>query len=761
VSQKIGRDIEVHIAGSVTGQVAVGDHNVQVTAGPGAVVTVLGPGERPVPRLRLSPIRRLPRPFPGLLGREPELVRAREGLVQGGPLDLHGPPGMGKTALLRHLCHSPSLAPEEVAYALVAGLPLEDVLQSLFELCYEADVPLKPGHGDLRHLLADIRMLFVLDDVTLGREEAEALAGFAPGASFALASEERKIWGEGVALTLGGIPMDAGVELFERELGRSLTQDERADAQRICEGLGGHPLGILQAAAGVREEGRSVREVALALGAGRVAAAPADDGERRVLAALGSLGGAALPGEVLGAATGLEDPTSPLDRLASIGMVIEDVAGYRSAGPVEEPDTGVGERLAAGVEADPAQARALARAPAALLLLLQQARAAGLERTAIRLARAVEGTLTLDARWGVWRLVLDEAVLAAAGCGDRREEGWALHQLGSRALCLGEREEARSILERALDIREEAGDQAGVAVTRHNLEQLGPAGPPEVSEHGTRPDPPRWGRRLLVGGAIATGLIGGAVGAQQLLDREPRVETSEVETEASPLASPEDPDNGGGGTPTLIPRTELLGFKGTALGRRSEPMAASFSNTGDATITISDVAIQGDDFVEAGGTCRGVILEPGASCQVEVVFFPLEGGDRQATLILRGGGLEAQVPLHGVGLIAKLEVNPLERDFGSRFLGDTSETQHVVVSNVGEAVSRVIDTFVDGDMAGDWDIITDACIGTDLSPDETCAIEVAFQPSDVGDRTSTLVIQHDASGDEARVTLIGWGYTVD
>lgn len=758
MSQRVGRDIDVHIAGSVTGQVAVGNHNVQVTAGAGAIVTVLGPGQRPIPRLRPQPVRALPRPFPGLLGREPELDRARDAIVQGGPLELHGPQGIGKTAFLRHLCHLPGQAPHGVAYALVAGLPLEDVLQSLFELCYQTDVPLKPGEGELRHLLGDIRILFVLDDVTLGREEAEALTGFASGAAFALASEERKIWGEGVALTIGGLPKDAGVDLFERELGRSLTQDERPDAQRICEGLGGHPLGILQAAAGVREEGRSLREAALAIGAGR--AAPADDGERQVLAALGGLGGAALPREVLGAATGLEDPTPALERLVSSGLVVEDVAGYCSAGPVEEPDTDVAKRLVAGVAADPVQARALARAPAALLLLLQQARAAGLDRTVIRLARAVDGSLTLDARWGVWRLVLDEAVLAAAGSEDLREEGWALHQLGSRALCLGARDEARSLLERALDIREEAGDQAGVAVTRHNLEQLGPAGPPAGDERGATPDPPRWGRRLLVGGTIAAALVGGGVGAQNLLDREARVEIPRVEKEESGEEGTKAHDGGGAGTPTLIADEELLGFAGIAVGQRSDPLTASFSNTGDGSLRIDDFAIEGGDFVDAGSNCPEVILEPGASCQVELVFYPLEEGDRQATLILRGGGLEAEVALHGVGLIARLEVTPDEVNFASRVVSTTSAPEQVVVSNAGEVAVRVLGTEIDGSTA-DWIVTDDECSGRALSPGDTCSIQIEFKPSGVGHRSSGLVVQHDPAGPEARVSLSGAGYTID
>jgi hypothetical protein len=57
---------------TVTGQVAVGEHIVQIQAEAGARVTYVAPDARPVLRLRDS-VRRLPRDFPSLLGRQVEL----------------------------------------------------------------------------------------------------------------------------------------------------------------------------------------------------------------------------------------------------------------------------------------------------------------------------------------------------------------------------------------------------------------------------------------------------------------------------------------------------------------------------------------------------------------------------------------------------------------------------------------------------------------------------------------------------------------
>jgi hypothetical protein len=51
-------------------------------------------------------------------------------------------------------------------------------------------------------------------------------------------------------------------------------------------------------------------------------------------------------------------------------------------------------------------------------------------------------------------------------------EAWALHQLGTRLLCLGQTGPARASLIQALRLRQSLGDQAGELATRRNLAVL-------------------------------------------------------------------------------------------------------------------------------------------------------------------------------------------------------------------------------------------------------------------------------------------------
>ncbi len=69
----------------------------------GSVVTLPPPGVHTEARLRPLPVALLPRPFLGLIDRQDELHRVSTGIEIGATIEIYGPPGIGKTALLRHL----------------------------------------------------------------------------------------------------------------------------------------------------------------------------------------------------------------------------------------------------------------------------------------------------------------------------------------------------------------------------------------------------------------------------------------------------------------------------------------------------------------------------------------------------------------------------------------------------------------------------------------------------------------------------------
>jgi hypothetical protein len=491
---------QVRVGGGVSGQIAVGENNLQIRIGDvhGGEVNVLLPDQRPSVRPRSTPAAVRPRPFPGLLDREDEVEAATTALQSAMPVEFHGRAGLGKTSLLRYLAHHSTVAsyPDGVVYLAVRRQPVEDLLQSLFDVFYESDVPLKPSVGQIQQGMLDKRALILLDDVALGREEMGALMDAAPGCSFLFASAERRLWGEGRPIRLGGLPIADALALMERELRRPLTPQEKPAAQAVCTELGGHPQEILQAAALVREEGVGLAEVlnrmrtfapgeALTTQALSILPEP----ERRVLAVLAALDDVPVHSDHLSALTGLSEVAPVLQGLQQRGLVQAHSPRYSLTGEL-------GLYLHKHWDIDPWIERALAafiawaeeqRTPDRLLeetetilRLLEWAAGKGRWVEVLRLSGLVEGALTLGGRWSAWVKVLQWALEAALTLGDRAAEAWARHQLGSRALCLGDVATARTFLVQALRMREALGDGAGVALTRHNLDVL--LGAPVPSE---------------------------------------------------------------------------------------------------------------------------------------------------------------------------------------------------------------------------------------------------------------------------------------
>ena len=98
-------EVRIHVGGSLSGQIAVGDNILQIGSVHGGIVNILSPGDRPVVRPRPTPIDARPRAFRELLGREQEVGIAVTVLRSARPVEIYGEAGLGKTSLLRHLSH--------------------------------------------------------------------------------------------------------------------------------------------------------------------------------------------------------------------------------------------------------------------------------------------------------------------------------------------------------------------------------------------------------------------------------------------------------------------------------------------------------------------------------------------------------------------------------------------------------------------------------------------------------------------------------
>ena len=480
-------DAQVHGAplhGAITAQVAVSRYALQIGKPSGAVVREASRAERAHIRPRATPILRRPRLIRGLLDRRTELAAALSALDAGLPLEVSGEAGIGKTALLRHVAHHPRAASfvDGIVYLSARHQSPVDLGQSIFEAFYESAEICKPTEAEIRRGLQEKQALILLDDVHLAQEELEQVIDIAPQSAFAVATRERCLWGEVRSIALTGLPVEDAVSLLEREIEHALDASERPAAARLCAALGGHPLRIMQAAAIIRERDVPLNAWSRDIGPERLIAelmATIDDKQRRALLALTALPGVPLKVQQVAGIAEVTEIESSLMTLVRKGLVVTSHSRHRLA-------DGVSDRIRRTEDLKPWSNRAITyftawaeryrRSPGDLMeesdtLLRVQEHASDARRwgEVLQLGRVLEGTLVVGARWGAWGIALDRCLAAARATGDRPAEAWALHEIGTRAVCLGESSKARALLGQALKQREALNDDAAAAASRRNL----------------------------------------------------------------------------------------------------------------------------------------------------------------------------------------------------------------------------------------------------------------------------------------------------
>ncbi|HEY2769540.1 MAG TPA: hypothetical protein VGI87_03190 [Solirubrobacteraceae bacterium] len=515
----------VSVGGDVVGSLIVtGDNNnVRLVLGSehGALLEQLSRSERPTKRLRPGPLRSVPAPPRGSVDRADEARAILDSLAAGDPVNVHGPRGVGKThAVLRALSTDDSGLAGGAVYLYAPG-PLDDVMQTLFEAWYECEPPFKPSTVELRRDLAAVRGVVALDSVELEPPDVQQVLLDATGCRVVFASRHRLL-SDGTAIALQGLRLPHALIVLEQELGRPVTGAERHAGERICTALDGHPLRIREAVASARDAERPLHDLAEELSAADPELAVAEakleasgpEG-RALLAALGLFGDATVGREHLEAIVGGER----FEALVMEALRRRDIRAHSprynlgaTLAPVVGPDAEAGKRALAHFTRWATENRGrpevVMSEGAALIALLRWGLASGRAAETIELGRTIDSAFALGRRFGGWGQVLELVHDAAIGAGDREAEAWALHQQGTRALCLGDSARGTALLQRALKLRRDRGDELGASHTARNL---------MIARR------PRWFTRWIIGHAMLTiGIVvalfaGGAVAAATLL----------------------------------------------------------------------------------------------------------------------------------------------------------------------------------------------------------------------------------------------------
>ncbi|MGW0806606.1 hypothetical protein [Nonomuraea sp. NPDC002799] len=427
----------------------IGDHNLFHYTDKRTIVTEREGGPVPVRKRKHPDPRWLPRSAGDVVGRDRDLARIRGWLAErSAPVLVYGPPGIGKSAVLSQIARDAADAGEDVVYLSGDGLETEDIIQELFEACYDSPGYLPPPKR-LRRLMGKVRALVVIDGYEGSAESVEKLLDATPGVGLLLASTRRLLGAEGYVLPLGGLAEADAITLTTAEVASTdsdpagtLTREEAAAVQELCRAANGHPRTLLQAAALMRASG--VLSVAADPDTAARALVASLDGDSSAAArALAALPGVPVSAPVLAALATLPSPAEAEAALAELrrlrlaeptgpGHVLADGTSVPRG---RQDAAGYATRLTAWVRA--ATRAEVAASAAVVVTVLRAAVDEEAHGPALVLARAAAPLLGRSLRWGAWGQVLALGLTAATNAGAADDVAYFEDEEKARKRALG------------------------------------------------------------------------------------------------------------------------------------------------------------------------------------------------------------------------------------------------------------------------------------------------------------------------------------
>ncbi|GLZ35166.1 hypothetical protein Lesp02_73530 [Lentzea sp. NBRC 105346] len=424
-----------------SGQIVVGENNIVINAADGSSIT-LHEGRPPVVRKRTRPVARpLPRRGPNLIGRDDELDRIDRAVAEGRPVRVSGPPGCGKSALLRHVALRRAASGEDVVFLSAAGLDPRDLVQELFQACYDADDYL-PDPDRLRRLMGSIKAVVVVDDFDGSPEDAAALLDACPACDVIVASRRPGAFAGGTAIVLEGLSQADSSALLTAELGRSLLPDETGPAEQLWQTSGGCPLALVQAVAALKSSARLTLDATPPVLASALASRLTEPA-RRTLSLLAALTDVEVPDACLIA---LAAGDSALAELRDARLLASGPVGHRVAGDLAVL---VAEQVAARPNPETLAAelvtwmrgratlRDIADAGPVILQVLRLCTAQEQHAAVVTLARITAPVLQRTLRWGGWREVLALGRTSSQRIGSAADEAYFAQEDTIRRKALG------------------------------------------------------------------------------------------------------------------------------------------------------------------------------------------------------------------------------------------------------------------------------------------------------------------------------------
>jgi hypothetical protein len=200
-----------------------------------------------------------------------------------------------------------------------------------------------------------------------------------------------------------------------------------------------------------------------------------------------------------------------------------------------------------------------------------------------------------------------------------------------------------------------------------------------------------------------------------------------------------------------ISPTTPLNFGTQLLGKSGSPQTVTLTNAGAEAITISSIKAQGQFGVTS--TCG--VVDPGASCKIEVNFSPLSIGSKSGLISIGSNASTKPLVVELSGTATVVSLSPSSLQFGAQGVGTKSSPMQISLSNESKTTLEVTGVKLNGADPGDF-TSTNNC-GSEVPPESSCVIDVTFKPLKKGARKASVSVSDNGGSSPQLVPVSGTG----
>jgi hypothetical protein len=218
--------------------------------------------------------------------------------------------------------------------------------------------------------------------------------------------------------------------------------------------------------------------------------------------------------------------------------------------------------------------------------------------------------------------------------------------------------------------------------------------------------------------------------------------------------------SGTGTAPAVMLNPASLAFGNQIIGTSSAAQSVTLTNSGTATLDISNVSLAGTDAGQfmLMHNCPAS-LAPAASCALSITFAPTGPGTKAASVRVESSAASSpdSAALSGTGVTPPSVVPaPTSLSFAAQLVGTTSAAQTITLTNGGGSPLTITSVLLTGANAAEF-LQTNNCpiSPATLAAGANCVVTITFGPTTQGAKSAEVSITSDAPGSPHSAMLSG------